>query len=437
MHTILRRTHKLTIVLLNYKMSTFVCQRQLSGRTAHEECASLLHEIYGPVCSDDFPKSLSPSEAGPSTFPDRRYLWTDAFGILNFVSLALTEKDFSESASGDCSDKVEKPPSKYSTGAQKLIDAVVNTLGQPRSDSYPMERQKSGDGYKGLRIGKVKARKHSDYGMEYDGMYWHYLDKFIFALLRYSRMTGEEKALHQAVTLIKDLHPAFFVPNQGYHWKLNCDLTRIVADSEVYPSHDVVSAWVVFNIAKCMGGDVASEVEDLKPIIVRYFEQPLWVLTTGLSDPLGLGTHLWTLQWLLHAGSQPTVRGDESGEPRSSVVCCGVDISAYVQEVSRTAARMLNIAATDSSGHFKALPFRYYGMLLGAQLSEDGRVRAMAARCAHTAAEEARQELHAQEERKMCRAAVHDEDGLKSINTVMLAAAILPTAWQRLENESW
>ena len=40
--------------------------------------------------------------------------------------------------------------------------------------------------YCGLRIGKVRERAESDAGMTYDGLYWHYVDKIVFALARWA-----------------------------------------------------------------------------------------------------------------------------------------------------------------------------------------------------------------------------------------------------------
>lgn len=53
----------------------------------------------------------------------------------------------------------------YIQAAGALIEAVHQTLGQPRSIHYPMTPdQGSPTGFKGLRIGKVDARKVSDPG---------------------------------------------------------------------------------------------------------------------------------------------------------------------------------------------------------------------------------------------------------------------------------
>jgi hypothetical protein len=139
---------------------------------------------------------------------------------------------------------------------------------QPREQSNDAQPQNVTE-YKGLRIGKVEARESgTDNGMKYDGMYWHYLDKFIFVLCRYAKIANDRTYLEKAVTLIKELHNAFYVPGQGYYWKLNVDL-RPMPGSKAHTSHDVVSAWIVFNIALQMGGDVQREVQELSPLVSR------------------------------------------------------------------------------------------------------------------------------------------------------------------------
>ena len=118
--------------------------------------------------------------------------WTDAFGILNLVTLAwrcdeeggqenrktrllqvcevahIHPSSFSirlsissSSSSGSSSTYILA----HIQAAGALIESVHRTLGQPRSVHYPMTPdQDSPTGYKGLRIGKVDARRISDPG---------------------------------------------------------------------------------------------------------------------------------------------------------------------------------------------------------------------------------------------------------------------------------
>lgn len=102
--------------------------------------------------------------------------------------------------------------------------------------------------YKGLRIGKANARVGgSDAGMSFDGMYWHYIDKFIFAVCRYAVLSRDSTVVDRIVTLIKQVHPHFLVKETGYLWKINVDCSPIPGVS-AYPNHDALTALIVYRV---------------------------------------------------------------------------------------------------------------------------------------------------------------------------------------------
>jgi len=316
---------------------------------------------------------------------------------------------------------------RYLTSASRLIDTVFLTLGQPRSNNFPMTMRDDGNGYKGLRIGKLHSKiGNSDAGMKYDGMYWHYIDKFIFALCRYassvSNSNEKQKVIQQATMLIKDVHSSFLVPNEGYLWKINVDLTRIPG-VYVRESHDAVSAWAVFNVVQSIGGDVADEIQDLLPIAKRYFEQPLPVLMREILDPLGLGTHLWILQWLL---AEPV-----SSIPRKRCSLFEKKMKDYRDKVLSLAVSVIeNDLLMLSEGN--SLLFRTCGALMSAQLV-DGRQSEEAQTLSNFAERSA---IHLAE--KSIRSnpdRISDEHF--AINSVMLASAVLPLAWKKEEAETF
>jgi hypothetical protein len=110
---------------------------------------------------------MPPAEAGPCMNGQRRYLWTDSFAIVNFVSQAkLIDKLHAEQPI----DNVEMKKQGYLAAAGKLIDCVFESLGAPRSPAFPMAFDSQRGIYKGLRIGKVLAAERTDDGMKYDGM---------------------------------------------------------------------------------------------------------------------------------------------------------------------------------------------------------------------------------------------------------------------------
>jgi hypothetical protein len=95
---------------------------------------------------------------------------------------------------------------------------VYDCLGKPRPSEFPMAVDDLYGGYKGLRIGKTDAREgSSDMGMRYDEMYWHYIDKFIFALCHYTQESGDQSAIGRAAVLVKQLHA----------WSIPCATQRL------------------------------------------------------------------------------------------------------------------------------------------------------------------------------------------------------------------
>ena len=163
------------------------------------------------------------------------------------------------------------------------------------------------DKYQGLRIGKLHARiGNSDMGMLYDGMYWHYIDKFIFAVSRYIHETKDIKELQRLVHLIKQVHPAFYIPKKGYLWKINIDLTPIPSNIETQPNHDALAALVVYKLVNelCKSTELQDilsiEIQELSYIAEKYYELNTPEETMILCmDPLSLGLHLWSNQWYI------------------------------------------------------------------------------------------------------------------------------------------
>ena len=213
-----------------------------------DKIIALLKRVYGDwnqLQGKLFPKPLPSNEAGSSmeTYPgpekcQRRYLWTDAFGILTFANLVETNPSVSI---------------EYIDAGKRLIEATRATLGNPRGKEFPMRVDENGK-HLGLRIGKVLARpSSSDAGMTFDGMYWHYIDKWIFSLLRFGQAAKIKEYIVEAAQTAKELHPFFFssaAKNRGvggYHWKLTSDLKHIPGLPESpSPNDDTISALIVY-----------------------------------------------------------------------------------------------------------------------------------------------------------------------------------------------
>jgi hypothetical protein len=174
-------------------------------------------------------------------WPDRmRYLWTDAFGVVLFVSLYR-----------------ELRRNEFLDEAERVVAEVERVLGRPR----------------GLRIGEAADR---------DGQYFHYLAMWIFALSRLGNIVPEYRA--KAIQLVKEIHPAFLIPGRGVHWKMLEDL------SAPYPgfglgSLDPFHGYIVYRLLD--EDALADEIRQMKTIVERSYENLL------ITQDLGLGIMLW------------------------------------------------------------------------------------------------------------------------------------------------
>ena len=95
--------------------------------SAITKALSLLDTVYGPITDNltHFPLPMPPSEAGLCHDGyQRRYLWTDAFGVLAYTSIAEMHEMNNEK------DKANT----YRLACDKLINTVHECLGSPRSN---------------------------------------------------------------------------------------------------------------------------------------------------------------------------------------------------------------------------------------------------------------------------------------------------------------
>ena len=163
----------------------------------------------------------------------RRYLWTDAFAVCNFLDLHRQTGE-----------------SRYLTFALKLVDQVHHILGRHRDDD-PRHGWISGlseeEGEQhptcgGLRIGKTLNERGPDQPpdsqleWDRDGQYFHYLTKWMHALSCMGRETAENRYLRWAVELAATAHQAFCrtLPPGGPRrmvWKMSIGLSRPLVSS--------------------------------------------------------------------------------------------------------------------------------------------------------------------------------------------------------------
>ena len=113
------------------------------------DALALLDVVYGEVTSTDFPLPLETYEAGICKNGQRRYLFTDAFGVMAYQTLSEYYMNKGETARANL----------YRRAVERLIDVVHDSLGKPRNRG-PTSKMKECDisptGYSGLRIGKVR-----------------------------------------------------------------------------------------------------------------------------------------------------------------------------------------------------------------------------------------------------------------------------------------
>ncbi|KAI9373430.1 hypothetical protein BJX61DRAFT_533187 [Aspergillus egyptiacus] len=256
-----------------------------------------LQTLYGPLTPHSLPTPSTWSPPPKSGGHKGRYLWTDAFGLLNLLTLH-TETNRSSSSEAETKAEVK---SHYLTLAARLIDAVHDTLGCTRdgtarlpgaSDENPLGG--------GLRIGKIDAD-----GPDGDGQYHHYLTLWMFALNRMSMASGDARYNRLAVSLAKAIHAPFFV-NRGASsspprmvWKMDTTLSRVLVGSE--GNLDPIDGFVVMRIlqagARRFGEQeeevLKEEIADYRRVMERKGEHFV------SSDPLDLGMTLWTAHWVV------------------------------------------------------------------------------------------------------------------------------------------
>jgi hypothetical protein len=235
----------------------------------------------------EFARSTGLSPPGESP---RRYLWTDAFAVCNFLELHRQTGD-----------------ETYKKLALRLVDQVHWVLGRHRPDD-PRTGWISGldEGvgkahptWGGLRIGKELNERRpedpADDRLEWDrdGQYYHYLTQWMHALNRMSRVTGDFSYNQWAVELAKAAHARFvYTPPSGgakrMHWKMSVDLSRPLVPS--MGQHDPLDGLITYHqlqaaVSEQANGasdlDLGSEIEEMAAIC----EGKTW----ATDDPLSLG----------------------------------------------------------------------------------------------------------------------------------------------------
>jgi hypothetical protein len=224
------------------------------------------------------------------TVNPKRYLWTDAFAVCNFLRLYQDSADI-----------------KYKDLALKLVDQVHHILGRHREDdarSGWISSMNEVEGEKhptvgGLRIGKpLNERKPGEpydeqLEWEQDGQYFHYLSKWMHALSRVTQLTGDQRYNRWAIELAKTAHAKFSYRLQGHmekrmYWKMNIDLSHPLVSS--MGQHDALDAFITYQELAATAAvdpersedtDLSTEIADALSMCHNIH----WMT----DDPLGIG----------------------------------------------------------------------------------------------------------------------------------------------------
>jgi hypothetical protein len=228
---------------------------------------------------------LDPPGARP-----RRYLWTDAFAVCNYLGL------FQKTGNVTCREL-----------ALRLVDQVHHTLGRYRDDD-PRTGWISGHSLPegelhptagGLRIGKSLSEReifepyNEQREWDRDGQYYHYLTKWMHALNRVSRVTGNPDYVTWAIELAHTAHTGFtYLPPTGgrkkMYWKMSIDLTRPLVPS--MGQHDPLDGLVTYNELQLTAArDFGQSVQ---PVLVQEIAEMTDIcrgMRLATDDPLGIG----------------------------------------------------------------------------------------------------------------------------------------------------
>ncbi len=220
----------------------------------------------------------------------RRYLWTDAFAVCNYLELFRQTGDV---------DDIQL--------ALKLVDQVHFTLGRFHKDSknsgwlsgLDEEQARLHPTIAGLRIGKQlnerQANEVCDDQLEWDrdGQYFHYLTKWMFALNRVSQVTGKSIYNQWALELARVAHAAFtYTPVSGglkrMYWKMSIGLSHVQVPS--MGQHDPLDGLITYQQLEATAKGFPETAAGLS---LKTEIEELEVMCTGGSwvteDPLGIG----------------------------------------------------------------------------------------------------------------------------------------------------
>jgi hypothetical protein len=223
--------------------------------------------------------------------PERRYLWTDAFAVCNFLGLA----------------RLTGEP-RYTELALQLVEHVHHTLGKHRSDDARSGwisglSEHEGELHPtrgGLRIGKSLPERGPDdpfdeqLEWDRDGQYYHYLTKWMHALDQVTRSTRKPRFNGWGRELAEAAYNGFTYSSKAagsprhMYWKMSIDLSHSLVPS--MGQHDPLDGYITYiqllSTATTLpnsdnGPTLANEISQLSEMVNKD--------ELATSDPLGIG----------------------------------------------------------------------------------------------------------------------------------------------------
>jgi hypothetical protein len=234
-----------------------------------------MQKVYGDT-SNLRGEALENWIAPPSSGGHRgRYLWTDAFGVLNFLTLF---KELNET--------------KYLTLAKRLVESVHGVLGWTRDGKSRLPRATDENPLGGgLRIGKEEEN-----GPDGDGQYHHYLTLWMFTLNRLSIASRDPSYNNYAISLAHAIHPYFFLGRTTSRprmmWKISVDMEKPLFTGQGHL--DAHTGYVVFRLLQETAEDhhvLDEEIEDYRKVISSTDS------CSASNDTLDIGMALWIAHW--------------------------------------------------------------------------------------------------------------------------------------------
>ncbi len=351
----------------------------------------------------------------------RRYLWTDAHAVCNFLSL-----------------HARAPDERWLELAILLVEQVHQVLGRHRPDdartgwisTLSEEEGRAHPTIGGLRIGKPEPERplaeRFDERKEWtqDGQYFHYLTKWMHALGRMAEWTADMWYLQWASELAIAAHRGFRAPAAParLYWKMSIDLRYplVAASGQHDPLDGLISTLELCDNAP------SSLTRLMDPVV-----SDLATMCSGRSwttdDPLGIGGLLFDAMRICQIQS-----------PRGKSVALPL-----LDGVLDAAMRGLDAFAASGTLQLPAahrLAFREFGVSIGLQVIDDMCARGLPAPTnrqldrlgAYAPLRDRIERFWMQPDRQQVQAWTDHQD----INSVMLATSLASNAYLKRRSRS-